>query len=280
MYAQKRICRRVPERDDRFEDGLHDELEWMLQRQRVRHDMVMAQRQRQQQQQSATPPSRSSNSAPRLPPPRDGEARSAAGDAHPTTPPLGANRVIIPGSTPFTALLLEVSNRQMRRHEVELVPVAAPAAAHGGSHRMATPTMVLLKTRLYDGVVSTTSTNETAPVGAADANSGGGDINAEESGGERVGECTCSICLNDLVVGDRVGDLPCHHLFHAACLKDWIRRRNRRCPLCMAAIPLAPKVQRQQQPSTAIAPGAQPVTASSASDAPTEPSSVPTSSIT
>jgi Ring finger domain len=278
MYAKKRICRRVPESDDRFEDGLHDELEWMLQRQRVRHEMVMAQRQRMQQQSTAAP-IRSSSSGPRLPPPRDGEARSAAGDPQPP-PPLSANRVLIPGSTPFTALLLEVSNRQLRRHEVELVPVSAPLAVRGDSHRLATTTMVLLKTRSYDGVAMTKTTNDSATVGEIDSNSGGGDINADESGGERFGECTCSICLNDLVMGDRVGDLPCHHLFHAACLKDWIRRRNRRCPLCMAAIPLAPKVQRQQQPPIAIAPGAQPLSASSASDAPTEPSSVPTSSIT
>ena len=42
---------------------------------------------------------------------------------------------------------------------------------------------------------------------------------------------TCSICLVDFQQGDRMGDLPCEHPFHVACLKEWIQQKNH-CPLC------------------------------------------------
>jgi hypothetical protein len=41
----------------------------------------------------------------------------------------------------------------------------------------------------------------------------------------------CAICLDRLAQGDVVGDIPCEHVFHKDCLKDWLRKKNR-CPLC------------------------------------------------
>jgi hypothetical protein len=41
----------------------------------------------------------------------------------------------------------------------------------------------------------------------------------------------CAICLDRLQEGDVVGDIPCQHVFHKVCLKDWLRKKNR-CPLC------------------------------------------------
>ena len=43
----------------------------------------------------------------------------------------------------------------------------------------------------------------------------------------------CSICLDTLLEGMRVGKLTCHHEFHADCLKTWLKLKNR-CPLCSA----------------------------------------------
>ena len=48
-------------------------------------------------------------------------------------------------------------------------------------------------------------------------------------------EVMCTICIADIENGDRVGCLPCDHLFHADCLKEWIKRRNV-CPLCQEPI--------------------------------------------
>ena len=47
-------------------------------------------------------------------------------------------------------------------------------------------------------------------------------------------EQTCSICFIALEDGERVGALPCNHIFHVDCLKGWLTRRNV-CPLCMHA---------------------------------------------
>jgi hypothetical protein len=44
----------------------------------------------------------------------------------------------------------------------------------------------------------------------------------------------CTICFATLIDGDRVGSLPCDHLFHVECLKMWLPRRNV-CPLCQTA---------------------------------------------
>lgn len=41
----------------------------------------------------------------------------------------------------------------------------------------------------------------------------------------------CAICLVRLENGDIVGDIPCGHVFHKACLKTWLQQANR-CPLC------------------------------------------------
>lgn len=46
-----------------------------------------------------------------------------------------------------------------------------------------------------------------------------------------MGEITCSICMNEFVLNEKVGDLNCNHLFHCECLKTWVLWRNA-CPLC------------------------------------------------
>ena len=40
---------------------------------------------------------------------------------------------------------------------------------------------------------------------------------------ERVGEDTgCAVCREDLVLGDKLQEMPCKHNFHPACLKPWL----------------------------------------------------------
>ena len=51
--------------------------------------------------------------------------------------------------------------------------------------------------------------------------------------GEKGNE-TCTICLCDFIEKEKVGDLKCGHVFHASCLKSWIRKKNH-CPLCKAS---------------------------------------------
>jgi len=46
---------------------------------------------------------------------------------------------------------------------------------------------------------------------------------------------TCSICITELQPGEAVRQIPCNHLFHVACLDQWLQI-NARCPNCVQAI--------------------------------------------
>lgn len=41
----------------------------------------------------------------------------------------------------------------------------------------------------------------------------------------------CAICLEEYIENDRVRQLPCHHIFHMACIDTWLTTRNS-CPIC------------------------------------------------
>lgn len=45
----------------------------------------------------------------------------------------------------------------------------------------------------------------------------------------------CVICLQDLVVGDRLRGLPCAHYLHQACVDPWLRTKET-CPVCRLAL--------------------------------------------
>ena len=49
----------------------------------------------------------------------------------------------------------------------------------------------------------------------------------------------CSVCLCDMETGESVRRLPCHHLFHAACIDPWLRVRPR-CSLCVQSVRVKP----------------------------------------
>lgn len=45
----------------------------------------------------------------------------------------------------------------------------------------------------------------------------------------------CSICIEDIVVGDEYTKLECSHSYHRECLKQWIEVKST-CPLCRIAL--------------------------------------------
>ena len=47
----------------------------------------------------------------------------------------------------------------------------------------------------------------------------------------------CIICLSDFENGDIISTLPCSHMYHSSCLKDWLKSMNC-CPVCKSKITL------------------------------------------
>jgi Ring finger domain len=85
------------------------------------------------------------------------------------------------------------------------------------------PTALALKTQIYQGHADRR--------GASIVNENVGNNDNDE---DLDGNPQCAICFCDLVEGsDRVGVLPCQHIFHVEpCLKGWLARGNNSCPFC------------------------------------------------
>ncbi|PTB42799.1 hypothetical protein M441DRAFT_359209 [Trichoderma asperellum CBS 433.97] len=58
-------------------------------------------------------------------------------------------------------------------------------------------------------------------------------VDASMLDGESKTECT--ICIDDMKVGDLAAFLPCKHWFHEACVVLWLKEHNT-CPVCRASI--------------------------------------------
>ncbi|XP_072992468.1 E3 ubiquitin-protein ligase AIP2 [Typha latifolia] len=57
-------------------------------------------------------------------------------------------------------------------------------------------------------------------------------INVTEEVIAKLGsETQCAVCRENLVVDDKMQELPCKHLFHPPCLKPWLDEHNS-CPTC------------------------------------------------
>jgi E3 ubiquitin-protein ligase RNF115/126 len=49
------------------------------------------------------------------------------------------------------------------------------------------------------------------------------------------GKAECSICMDDVSIGDKVTYLPCTHWFHRPCIEAWLREHDT-CPHCRKGI--------------------------------------------
>ncbi|XP_063067273.1 RING finger protein 122 [Engraulis encrasicolus] len=53
----------------------------------------------------------------------------------------------------------------------------------------------------------------------------------DESTELNLQEETCVVCLEDFIIKDELGVLPCQHTFHKRCLGKWLQVRGV-CPMC------------------------------------------------
>ncbi|XP_074279586.1 E3 ubiquitin-protein ligase SDIR1-like [Silene latifolia] len=56
-------------------------------------------------------------------------------------------------------------------------------------------------------------------------------INIGSSKGSSEDELTCSVCLEQVNVGEVIRSLPCLHQYHASCIDPWLRQQGT-CPVC------------------------------------------------
>lgn len=68
-------------------------------------------------------------------------------------------------------------------------------------------------------------------------------------------ETECSICLNDIALGDQIRTTECGHKYHRCCLDLWLLRRGD-CPLCKQEVKVF-KCGSCRSPSALAAPLAQ-----------------------
>ncbi|KAK1297936.1 E3 ubiquitin-protein ligase SDIR1 [Acorus calamus] len=52
-----------------------------------------------------------------------------------------------------------------------------------------------------------------------------------DGSGKSDDELTCSVCLEQVNVGELIRSLPCLHQFHASCIDPWLRQQGT-CPVC------------------------------------------------
>ncbi|KAL4154973.1 hypothetical protein PRNP1_007087 [Phytophthora ramorum] len=72
-------------------------------------------------------------------------------------------------------------------------------------------------------------------------------------------EDVCPICLIEFEDGEDVRNLPCKHIFHVACIDEWLRR-NTSCPMCKSNVDLDAVDISVEQPTTPAARGGAVVT--------------------
>ena len=61
------------------------------------------------------------------------------------------------------------------------------------------------------------------------------------------GKAECSICMDEVPLGDQVTELPCHHWFHFECIKAWLSEHDT-CPHCRQGITPRDADAAAQQP--------------------------------
>ncbi|KAG9160781.1 hypothetical protein Leryth_008624 [Lithospermum erythrorhizon] len=76
---------------------------------------------------------------------------------------------------------------------------------------------------------SGTSGQQASPSVSAEKKQDPPNVTLAEKGSDD--ELTCSVCLEQVNVGELIRSLPCLHQFHANCIDPWLRQQGT-CPVC------------------------------------------------
>jgi|TARA_R110002003_G_scaffold296_18_gene18760 hypothetical protein len=79
-------------------------------------------------------------------------------------------------------------------------------------------------------------------------------VDEEMLGAEHKAEC--SICMDEVNIGEEVTVLPCKHWFHHACVSAWLSEHDT-CPHCRKGITKQQEGQTNNQPGQQASSGAQ-----------------------
>ncbi|CAD5325908.1 unnamed protein product [Arabidopsis thaliana] len=104
-----------------------------------------------------------------------------------------------------------VSTTSMSEEEINALPVH--------KYKVLDPEKGRWGGRIYNLITSTSSSAEKMLDSANESKKGTED------------ELTCSVCLEQVTVGEIVRTLPCLHQFHAGCIDPWLRQQGT-CPVC------------------------------------------------
>lgn len=48
----------------------------------------------------------------------------------------------------------------------------------------------------------------------------------------------CPICCEQIHNNQRIGNLPCRHIFCSFCIQEWLNKLHKDCPMCRAIYPV------------------------------------------
>ncbi|KFA80565.1 hypothetical protein S40288_09588 [Stachybotrys chartarum IBT 40288] len=93
----------------------------------------------------------------------------------------------------------------------------------------------------------------------------------DESMMNAEGKTECTICIDDMEIGQLAATLPCKHRFHDKCVVLWLKEHNT-CPVCRAPIEKSPapvdESRNAESSGEARSPGSHPASGSNSSFAP------------
>jgi len=60
--------------------------------------------------------------------------------------------------------------------------------------------------------------------------------NCTTNDSSRVSCGNCTICLNEIIINDKIIKLSCNHIYHEECIITYLGNYSNKCPICRTEI--------------------------------------------